>query len=58
MDTELFDILESKIEGLVHDLTDLKLENTRLREENQGLIQEREVFKARIDSILKKLEGI
>jgi len=42
----------------VHDLTDLKLENTRLREENQGLIQEREVFKARIDSILKKLEGI
>jgi len=58
MDTELFDILESKIEGLVHDLTDLKLENAQLREENQGLIREREVFKSRIDSIQKKLEGI
>jgi len=57
MDTELFDILENKVEGLLRDVTALKQENAQLREENQGLIREREVFKSRIDSIQKKLEG-
>jgi len=58
MDTELFDILENKVESLLRDVTALKRENAQLREENQGLIREREAFKSRIDSILKKLEGI
>jgi cell division protein ZapB len=58
MDTELFDILENRVEGLLRDYAALKQENALLREENQGLVREREGFKSRIDSILKKLEGI
>jgi cell division protein ZapB len=58
MDTELFDILENRVEGLLRDYAALKQENTLLREENLGLVREREGFKTRIDSILKKLEGI
>jgi cell division protein ZapB len=58
MDTELFDILENRVEGLLRDYAALKQENMLLREENQGLVRERESFKSRIDSILKKLEGI
>ncbi len=58
MDTELFDILENRIEGLLRDFDALKQENMQLRDENQSLLREREGFKSRIDSILKKLEGI
>jgi cell division protein ZapB len=58
MDTELFDILENRVEGLLRDFAALKQENALLREENQELVREREGFKSRIDSILKKLEGI
>ena len=36
----------------------LKHENTRLKEENRQLLEERHGFQARIDAILKKLEGI
>jgi cell division protein ZapB len=58
MDTELFDILENRVEGLLRDYAALKQENNLLKEENQELVREREGFKSRIDSILKKLEGI
>ncbi len=55
---ELFDILENRIEGLLRDFDALKQENMQLRDENQSLLREREGFKSRVDSILKKLEGI
>ncbi|BCO11563.1 hypothetical protein GEOBRER4_n3313 [Citrifermentans bremense] len=39
-------------------VAELKLENVRLKEENFRLSEERAGFKSRIDSILKKLEGV
>lgn len=58
MDTELFDALESKVEFLLREFSSLKRENALLVEENQKLLAEREVFKSRIDAILRKIEGV
>jgi len=58
MDVELFDALESKVEFLLREFSSLKRENALLIEENQKLLAEREVFKSRIDAILKKMEGV
>jgi len=58
MGNELFDVLEQRIESLLRDYNSLKQEVLQLREENQGLLKEREGFKERMDVIIKKLEGI
>jgi len=58
MDTELLAALEGRIENLLAGYNSLKRENQSLREENSRLAEEREDFKARIDLILRKLEGI
>ncbi len=58
MDTELFAALEQKVEGLLAGYAALKRENQSLRDENRRLVEERDEFKARIDVILRKLEGI
>jgi cell division protein ZapB len=58
MDAELFDALEGKVESLLREFTSIKQENALLKEENQQLLKEREVFKSRIDAILKKMEGV
>ncbi len=58
MDPELFDALEKRVESLLEGYGALKRENVLLREENHRLLGEREGFKARIDVVLKKLEGI
>ncbi|HKZ16930.1 MAG TPA: hypothetical protein VJ161_05620 [Geobacteraceae bacterium] len=58
MGNELFDVLEQRIESLLRDYNSLKQEILQLREENQGLLKEREGFKERMDVIIKKLEGI
>jgi cell division protein ZapB len=58
MDAELFDALESKIEFLLREFTSMRQENSLLKEENQRLLAEREVFKSRIDAILQKMEGV
>ena len=58
MSSELFDELEGRIVSLVVDLRELKLENSRLKQDNDRLNGEREGFKSRIDSILQKLEGV
>jgi regulator of replication initiation timing len=50
--------LEQRIESLLRDYNSLKQEVLQLREENQGLLKEREGFKERMDVIIKKLEGI
>ena len=58
MDKELLDALEGRITSLLAVFNAMKLENQSLREENCRLLEERDGFKARIDLILKKLEGI
>ncbi|RQW85568.1 MAG: cell division protein ZapB [Geobacter sp.] len=58
MDAELFDALEGKIEILLKEFSSMKQENALLKEENQRLLAERDVFKSRIDAILKKMEGV
>jgi cell division protein ZapB len=58
MSAELFDELEQRIVSLLAALDELKLENGRLKLENDRLSEERGSFKARIDSILVKLEGV
>jgi FtsZ-binding cell division protein ZapB len=58
MDTELFTALEGRIESLLASFNSLKLECQSLRDENRRLLEERDAAKARIDLILKKLEGI
>ncbi|MDD2321018.1 MAG: cell division protein ZapB [Geobacteraceae bacterium] len=58
MDMELFDALEARVENLLKQFSSLKQENLLLKEENLTLMQEREVFKSRIDAILKKMEGM
>lgn len=55
---ELFDALEARVENLLKQFSSLKQENLLLKEENLTLMQEREVFKSRIDAILKKMEGM
>jgi len=58
MSAELFDELELRVTALLAALNELKLENDRLKEENVRLTEERGGFKSRIDSILKRLEGV
>jgi len=58
MDVELFDALEKKVEALIGAYAVLKHENERLREENHLLLEERNRFRTRIDSILKKLDEV
>lgn len=58
MSHELFDALEKKIESLLLEYNSLKQEALLLREENERLLKEREGFKERVDSIIRKLEGI
>ena len=58
MSAELFDELEGRIVLLVKALNELKLENGRLKQDNDRLCEERQGFKSRIDSILQKLEGV
>lgn len=55
---EQFDALEGRVESLLRQFTLLREENSQLKEENQKLLKEREIFKSRIDAILKKMEGI
>jgi FtsZ-binding cell division protein ZapB len=58
MDAELFDALEGKIEFLLREFSSMKQENAQLKEQNERLLAERDVFKSRIDAILKKMEGV
>lgn len=58
MDNELFDALEKRIEILLQEYRSLKHEAVLLKEENERLLKERESFKERVDSIIRKLEGI
>ncbi len=58
METELFSVLEKKVEDLLAGYAALKLENARLSEENRTLLADRGQLKARIDAILMKLEGV
>lgn len=58
MEQDLFEALEKRVEGLIARYAALERENAALREENERLHEERNDFKMRIDSVLKKLEGI
>lgn len=65
MSQELFQALDAKVSGLLEKYVALKDENTLLQEEvisleeeNRRLQAEREGFKARVDAILSKLEGV
>jgi len=58
MDKEIMDALEDRIAGLLDAFNALKQENQSFQEEKRRLMEERDGFKARIDLILKKLEGI
>lgn len=65
MSQELFQTLDAKVSGLLEKYVSLKDENTllheevaSLEEENRRLQGEREEFKARVDAILSKLEGV
>lgn len=58
MSADLFNELEGRINSLINVVHELKLENDRLKSDNERLTQERVGFKARIDSVLKKLEGV
>ena len=58
MNSELFDALEKRIERLIAEHATMRREVQRLQEENQRLLDERNGFRARIDAILGRLEGI
>lgn len=58
MSNDLFDELEGRILSLMNVVDELKQENGRLKKENDRLNEERGGLKSRIDSILKKLEGV
>lgn len=58
MSSDLFDQLEGRIISLMNAVAELQHENGMLAQENDRLKEERGGFKARIDSILKKLEGV
>jgi len=58
MSAELFDELEVRIGFLLDAINELKLENGRLKQENDQLNEERGGIKSHIDTILKRLEGV
>jgi cell division protein ZapB len=58
MDSELFDTLEQKIDVLLEVYGALKQENARMREEIHHLREDRDRIRARVDDIIRKMEGI
>lgn len=58
MSAELFQELEVRIDSLLDAVNELRLENGQLKQENERLNEERVAFRARLDTILKKLEGV
>ena len=58
MSAELFNELEGRVASLVAAIQELRLENSRLQQENDRLSEERVDFRSRLDSILKRLEGV
>lgn len=58
MSADLFAELEGRITSLLQSLDELKVQNSRLHQENDRLNEERGSLKARIDAILKRLEGV
>ena len=58
MGADLFEELEGRVDALLQSLDELKLENSRLQQENDRLSEERGDFKSRIDAILQRLEGV
>jgi cell division protein ZapB len=58
MSSDLFEQLDKKISDLVARHGALKEENQMLAEENKRLLQDREALKGRIDTILRRLEGV
>lgn len=56
MDNELISALEGRIEVLLQSYSSLKSENARLVEEIATLRSNRETVKARVDTLIKKLE--
>jgi cell division protein ZapB len=58
MSADLFEELEGRVDALLQSLDELKLENSRLQQENDRLSEERGDFKSRIDAILQRLEGV
>ena len=57
MDNELIAALEGRIEALLKSYSSLKSENARLTEEVANLRSNRETVKARVDTLIKKLEN-
>ena len=58
MDADPFAELEGKVGALLARVVALQSENGRLKEENERLREERAGFRARVDSILKRLEEV
>lgn len=58
MNSDIFELLEQKIDLLLERHQTLQRENLSLREEIRKLASEREGIKDRIDAILMKLEEI
>lgn len=58
MGADVFNELEERIDSMLRSLGELKLENGRLQQENERLREERGDFKARLDTILSRLEGV
>jgi cell division protein ZapB len=58
MSVEIFNELEGRVVSMMNALIELRLENGKLKEENDRLSEERVDFKSRLDSILKTLEGV
>lgn len=58
MSDDLFNVLEKRVVSLINVVDELKVENVRLKNENDRLAAEKVGLKSRIDAILKKLEGV
>lgn len=58
MSDDLFNELEKRVVSLINVVDALKIENVKLKSENDRLAAEKVGLKSRIDAILKKLEGV
>lgn len=58
MSADMFEKLEEQVVMLLDTLGDLKRENLLLKQENEQLMSERSGLKTRIDSVLRRLEGV
>ncbi len=58
MTMDLFNTLEVRISRILEQHTALKQENLKFKAEIRRLHEERDELKARIDGIIRKLEGI